>query len=768
MHQPKRIAVLDSSALLACLQNFTDPHLPSLNVLEQMMAQNADGERHIDQILIPDHIFYELTGILPISLKFMKEKFASAKGNPAALNNLIEMYVQASPRGDKNDVGGKIKNHVRTLLHFVAHHPESLVDTQAGEEYCKRLKADYSMLCAHSAGDLTHYRPTFADAFHHLGDDFKASDLRVHIGQLMMMGLITEREYNERMGQEEKEGGHKKRFILTREMLDRLTAKAGKHEGARHGPETAFTNGHEHGLITKPARDSIERKEVEYYRKRNDKIKKKSQEQAKKYLALGFFERYPILDVSLEGYRQKQRVQLHRKQIEKTHPSRQRIHEAVGPSPLLIEHYCFGSILPDSNPALLAIAQALHIEVGDLDMHREKYDVRKTLHERGFFEISPTLDQLREIQQTLTREGIATPMLDRFINAVAHQPEVLRNQFNDACNYSGTAEGSLPYEKVFTHALINRTLGWDDFLRLLTRSHSLHDSQGLLTTANGDILVDAQSGTLYLDTHGIEGRGGVHSLGYMAAPIKQRMVDGTIRSYYKISSDVLLQRAWRELTQPAQFPKRTSPIIEALLAPAVQQDAAKLREMGIDIIGEDRLLQMEKDFANRYARKHLKVAPPYRSIIAALHTTSRITRKNLGEVATLEVAQTVSRHHSDAHVWLINHDSDLFPDATTGKPQLETSITRQHASLIPKLGQLNERSLSNQQLHFVNTVQFLDTISTMLGHDPKRSSRWTHSSIDNESRKKPYQVLDRAIVRRESMSWKVQIQNRLEEWKTAR
>ncbi len=211
------------------------------------------------------------------------------------------------------------------------------------------------------------------------------------------------------------------------------------------------------------------------------------------------------------------------------------------------------------------------------------------------------------------------------------------------------------------------------------------------------------------------------------------------------------------------MPKRISPILEALLYPAINRDAATVRHVACNILGEETLLQMEKDFANRYARKHLSNTPPYRNIIAALHTTSRITRKNLGEVATLEVAQSATEQKPEAHVWLINHDSDLFPDTTTGKPQLEASIARQHAGLLPKLSQLNEGCLNNPKLHFVNTTQFLDTISMLLGHDPKRSSQWVHHDSTGEGNRKPYHVLDRAIVRRESMSWKSQIQHEAEQ-----
>jgi hypothetical protein len=750
MEQPKRIVVMDSSALLAYLQNFTDPHQPSMNALEQLMKLTADGERAIDKILIPDHIFYELTGILPISLKIMKEKFAAADRDPKVLESIVEMYTQASPRGvkmtsaEKSIIDPAIKTHVRALLNFVARHPDSLVDTEVAKKYCARLKADYSMLCAHSESELKNYRPTFADAFHHLGGDFHASDLRVHIGQLMMMGLITEREYNDRMGEEETRGNHK-RFLHTKEMLDCLHGKS--LSKGKNGAE--FTK--KRHILDDRAYVSLQESEKKLIQE-----KPKAEQADAQYLTLRLFEEYPLLKAHLDHLQHK--TTLTKKALKTKRQSSDVVREALGPSQLLIEHYCYGGIIPQNKPALLAVAKALDIETGDLDLDDSQHDIRKKLHDRGFFEISPTLAQLQTIQAILTQAHIDAPALTRFVQGVARQPHVLRNQFNEACRPSGNTEKNLPYEKVFTHALINHTMAWEDFVRLLVQSNSLHDNQGILESARGDVLVDQEAGTLYLDPQGIEGRLSKYPLGYMAAPVEQRMANGAVRSYYKITGDNLLKYAWQELVEPAKFPKRVSIIFEALLAPAVKHDAGAVREAARGILGEDTLLQIEKDFANRYARKHLANAPPYRSVIAALHTTSRITRKNLGEVATLEVAQNISEQNPQSHVWLINHDSDLFPDATTGKPQLEASIARQHAGLDPRLAQLNIRSRGNKRLHFVNSVQFLDTISTLLGHDPKRSAQWIHHSSIDDGKKIPYQVMDKLIVRRESMSWRSLVQ----------
>jgi hypothetical protein len=149
-----------------------------------------------------------------------------------------------------------------------------------------------------------------------------------------------------------------------------------------------------------------------------------------------------------------------------------------------------------------------------------------------------------------------------------------------------------------------------------------------------------------------------------------------------------------------------------------------------------------------------------------LHTTSRITGKNLGEAATLEVAQTLSEQNPDASVWLINHDSDLFPNSV-GRPQLEASIARQHAGLglVPKLETLNTASLQNPNLHFVKSVQFLDSISSLLGHNPDVASQWINNhtqATDDHTKNKPYGVLDKGIVRPQSTSWAAQVNASIE------
>lgn len=757
MSAPKRIVVMESSALLTTLQNFTDAHNPSLAVLDRLLQPGEDGAPLVDEIRIPDHVFYELTGILPISFPRMRTRLATAATQgKTKLDEIVEMYAQTSPRGDKNDPEGKIKNHVRALLHFVARHPEALVSTETSKRFCERLKADYGVLCAAGEDQRAHYRPSFADAFHYLGDDFKASDLRVHIGQLMMMGLMTEKEYNDRMGEEEKEGGRKKRFLLMGEMLDRLSSKRATANDDSIEPESIEAKGHERRFITQHAREAIS--EAEDVLHKQAKKGRAEHGDKKNYLTLGFFERYPaILEASEDDYRRKERNPVKRSKIEHSRPNAGRLREAVGPSPLLIEHYCYGGILPKSNPALLAIAQALAIDIAGLDMHMPKHDLRRALHERGFFEISPTLSQLKTIEADLNAQNIDHEMLQHFIGKVSHHPRALREQFVQACKAERDDKTAVPYEKVFTHALINGSLAWAEFFALLKQSHAVFEEAGAhqYTNPQHDFYINAEGTQVRLASSGVMLRGHTHPGSHMEAPIDSHTVAGKNHSYYQVAPEALVQRGWHELTQPSRYPKQVAYVFESMLAPAVQRDAAHLREQAQQLLGEDRLVQMEKDYANRHARKHLQSSPPYRNIFAALHTNSRIARKNLGEIAVLEAAEQANREAPGANVWIINHDSDLFPNQAR-RPQLEASLIRQHAGLVPGLASRNQAAATNPQLHFVNTRQFMETLSRMLRRDVDHSGQPTQIPSAT-SRGLAFGILDRPIVRGISPSWQAAI-----------
>ncbi len=759
MSEAKRIVVMDSSALLSTLMSFTDQHTHTAHALETLMTPPQEGGKPlIDRILIPDHVFYELTGILPISLPFMQQEFQQAKdtGNTKKRDDLIEMYVHASPRGDKREGSGKVKSHIRVLLNFIADHPHDvLVHTDISEKYCKRLKADYAMLSAVSDTNIQSYRPTFGDAFAHLGDDFKAGNLRVHIGQLMMMGLITEREFNDRMGADTSGLTKKTRFLHTSEMLDCLQGKPLISEDKKSSMYRS-----ERDILTSKARELIEGNEKEKIKHIKDPAKKSEAH----YLTLDFFEHYPILEHSLKSYRQKKPDQIQIKDIKpEPNAAKELLHEAIAPMPLLMEHFCYGGILPTNNVALLSAAQSLGLNTDDLSKDMSQHNLRRGLYQLGFFEISPTMAQLEDIQNHLKQQEIAAPILDAFVNKIEKRPDTLRSRFNAASKSNGNLKKQgLGYEKVFVDALINGSIAWDEFLKLVEKTHGLpRIVDGNLASHDAAVLVNKHENTIAFDQKGILCRKGMNAVGgYISDAAKVYIDGGKERDYFELPAQEMIERCHQEINHDHIANTRLYRVFESMLFPTVAHDASQVREQARELFGDDRLIQLEKDFANRHARKHNAQQPPYRSVIAAMHTVSRITRKNLGEIATLEAAQTASADAPHAEIWIINHDSDLFPDKTKrNKPQLEPSIPRQHAGLNPELANINYTAANNPKLHFVNTKQFLDTIRVQLRLDPSFAERaGQHEDQEDSKRTLPWGIKERAVVKHHSQSWQHHVQ----------
>ena len=127
--QKDRVLVLETSALLAILNNFTDPYNHSTDVFETLLQPppGRAGKPVAQSIAIPDHVFYECTGILANSIPKMLELLTSTKHDPQKFEETIEFYVTASPRtgvGVKNR--DTIKDQLRTLFRFIAAHPDCL------------------------------------------------------------------------------------------------------------------------------------------------------------------------------------------------------------------------------------------------------------------------------------------------------------------------------------------------------------------------------------------------------------------------------------------------------------------------------------------------------------------------------------------------------------------------------------------------------------------------------------------------------------------
>lgn len=689
-----RVLVFETSALLATLTQFTDPHTHSPVALERLLEPSAGGRAPVDRIVIPDHVVYELSGLLPVCYPEMQHRFAAARHDPAALERLIDLYALSSPRGEVNDPHGEQKSHIRVLLKFIAHHPESLTRTHTSEAYCRRLMADYNGLSTNGEG-LQRYCPTFTDAFTHLGKTFQSTGLRIHAGQLRMMGLLSEEGYNERLDRPETPLSKQQRFFLKGEMLDRLGRRMVGRGGSTEQPLLS------HGFLDK-------------IKKQEEKIKDT------KYATIGLFRRHPkILQMARERYESSSI-----REERKIWSEEEWLQQALGPSRLLMEHYLYGGIISPYNASLLVTAQVLGFDTTGLSESSDPDEIRQHLYRQGFYEVTPDLEQLSRIAGALKKQGIATAPLDTLIHAIPHAGKQQQLRFRSACS----SKGGVPYEKTFSDALVNGAIEWPQLWALVTAVDGLHhQNDGYVASKNGDILVKpgatAEQTLILIRQDGFMGRAGATvPTRFISHATRQVHLGGQAAHYYQLTAAELVERCRAGRLDP----KRASKLhraFEAMLYPPVARDAVDVRNEARTILGDATLVQLEKDFANRVARKSRKLEPPYRNLFASIHVNGRLMRKNLGEVATLEAAAHVLDEQPDAHIWLINHDSDLYPtQPSKGDIQLEDAIVRQHRGLWSGVGQLNARVAGNNHLHFVPTApQFLDDMHRMMGGRPRSS-----------------------------------------------
>ncbi len=196
-------AVFENSALLTVLNECCDHYHTArgkqgLDILDRFVENSW-----INAIFIPDHIFYEATGILPVSIPFMLKKMEEAKQSKdsSQLEQVIDFYAAASPRGNyKTPEGVRVKQQTKALLHYIANHPQTLIKTEVGEHYSRKMEVDYAvthgLVAKKGYGHLIdEYCPTVGDIRYLLDNQANLDAVRVHAGQLFMMGLFDEEEF---------------------------------------------------------------------------------------------------------------------------------------------------------------------------------------------------------------------------------------------------------------------------------------------------------------------------------------------------------------------------------------------------------------------------------------------------------------------------------------------------------------------------------------------------------------------------------------------
>lgn len=706
----RRYLVFETSSLLSLLINFTSPYRDSCEALEALLRPlPGTGEAPVDEVKIPDHVFYELTGILPLSFPRMKAVFAEHADDPVALKKDIDFYVATSPRGSGDPQQGVfIKDQLRALIRFVAYHPDALVETETAKRYGKRLKAEYASLGRVVDLPKTDYQPNFGDAMEALGDAFDVDSLRIHAGQLFMMGFFREDEYNKRMGRDEALLASQQRFVKSKDFADILQARGWIDPGQSER--------------IKSAADAWKKEKVRQAGSEQEKDKLGNDAS---YLTVGFLRKFPelMLLYRVNGIRNRD-INMERAIA----PRDELIDRALMPSKLLMEHYIFGNIMPRS--AIRDIAELLGYDMSKLNRHSPTSLVSYTLYEQGFFERQVTVEDLKKIHQHLQEKGYDADKLTNLGHFIAALPQATKHQqrwFDASCSYKDDEQVHMgirgtPYEKLFAQAIVFGGIDVMELRKLVQQSGGLPvRQQGMVGSNNSDILVqwgsetDGSDTTIWVSQDGFDSRQG-HT------PMKQHYDQAGVVLPLRHGSHHYWQFSAKELIDICRhnrsYPGPKDPVhrvFDALFYSSFTgQSASRLHDIAGQVLGEDRLIQLEKDFSNRNVRYWRELVPAYAESLSSLHVNSRIARKNMGEIATAEVATKLAASGSANEVWLVNHDSDLYPDAQ-GVLRFSESLKRMHSDkqdyLLP-----TEKGLEvhNGRLHFVRTDQFLDTVSALM------------------------------------------------------
>lgn len=735
MALPQHALVMETSAQLSLLLEATSGDAleyasdPAAPIAKLVSRHTPSGAAMMDTIHIPDHVFYELTGLTAPCFPAMQQRLATARAEDEKVQaqdyprvrKVVDLYAAASPRGESHAARGLPKQHIRTLLWLLALHSDTVKlvghtqDTH--QAYLARMKADYAGLSSAHAADNPHYRPCFADALHYAGDTFHADGLWVHAGQLRMMGIIDEDQFNKRINNHETGNSRHQRFYRAKEVIDMVVARA--------------------NAAGKPVPEAMEQRWRADADAHDTDVGPASQRQ----LTLGFFQRHPefLRAALLSRY---SKAGLSPLSEADALGDTARVKQAIGASRLLMEHYLKSGLLPQDNASLLAMAKVLHFHVDGLDAGYSRDVIKERLKQQGFYEVSPTVAQLQALTAALQQTGNVLPV-QGLLAALAHEPAILRKQFTEACKGSD----GLPYEKVFAQALQHGWIDWPQFTQIVVQSGSMqpHGHMNQLQGYRGQISVDrydSPQAKIRVTVGGFSSRKGECSM--HAAALHDRRENG----HLVYTLEQLLRKCASDSPKAAPYHR----ILETMLYPAASQDAPRLRQVAQQVLGEDLLLQVEKDFANRRTRHVSSTQPPFADPFAQLHVESRIIRKNLGEAATLEAACNLLQQDAQAQVWIANHDSDLYPKH--GSVEMDNTIVRQHAGLHPELRQLNAQANRHPRLHFVTTGQMLDDVYRLHGTQPPTSyeSVKARASIakhhDGSWRKRAHMVMSQQTAQR--------------------
>jgi hypothetical protein len=668
-----RVVVLESTALISLLSHSRHSAKPLRALLEK---KGEAGRPWLDRLVIPDQVFYEVTGIMPGAQAEMLAAFQQARSQGGnALMETIERYVRSSPRsGNASARRPELQQEVREMLRFVADYPDCLMPTTTGLRCDAKSLADHTMLS--SSPDLLSlesYRPSFADVRGSVAGPV-LENVPLHLRQLYLWGLFDRpgedafpRDYLKLAEKHETANTVKRRFVTIGAFLDLMALKG---QAAPPGWQASF-------LPSAP-------------------------------LTPAFLRAYPqLLPPVPERLRAEGRAAHYTPE------------EALALSkPNLAQWQAMG-LLPHGEAAERLFARAFGFDYppcgGEVHLGEDE-----RWRQRGLLEYIPTVGDLNRLSAHLP----LSPQKDALEALLSHLPtraaSAHRERFRTECQpprlmQMGRGEEpkvpfiGVPYEKAFSEALISGMISWKEFMEIAVRSHALEKTDGRETfaTRRRDIRIEgitnSAASRLSIAPGGFQCRTGAAML-----PDASGSVQGLLQQCRKSLTDGERQKLYR--------------VFDALLFHAASTDAASLRDAAEGVLGADRLARLEKDFSNRHYRKWVYPSaqgqsggqPAFTSLFAALTSERRVLRKDMGELACAEAAARIAKENPTVHLWIANHDQGL--QQTAGQVRLAPHVTRQHRDV---QCMLQAEDLTVQRLpeaiQLVPTGVLMDVVSRLTG-----------------------------------------------------
>ena len=733
-----QIFVLDSSALIAymkLLQPAASP--PTLTdtstntsryhqrILARWNALNRDPQYQPTEpefslpIRIPDYVIYELTGLLPNTIPFSKQRFAAIEAEfapklEAAAGNeherlleekalryqqQIDILVDASIRLDRRGNGkyGKdsISDRRDQLVHLFtlfAYHPDIISATKVGREFCQSAKAESAVLVGvgstqatlksptdyakeietikatyNADAHLAHYTLSFEDMHDMLGVDFKIDNLRIHWGHMYFMGLVDEDTYKSAL---RSDGGSK------------LANEQGYDSNRRF-----VTYGNFDGKVTRTSRNL--QAVTQHVQRESSRSGLKPDELRRKNLLFGEL-KHALGDKAFtmpDG---------------ENGPRYITLEEALGPAKINLDNLIFSGVLPGKSikikhksemndaaqsdvASLCVMAEALGYAC--LSVHGDAKDpygaLRNSLKRQGFFERSVTIEDLLHIEKAFSAHKVHCPHLETILKKL---PDTLAMKPKKIIPTSAAEHPAnhAPLERIFTDAAISGEMRSSEFLTLAIKLNPT----ALKVDQHPQLRLEKPGMVIHFKVQGIANPNSVQARELADAIIANSVMiefnGNPISTRYGAPrpaphgfgkeeklSDMLRDARHERSSGNSNY--QGTKVLEGLLVDGfVKNAAAQLTKAPVIFTelygkeaGEATLFQMIKDFETRHERRFNRLGEseqlsPAPSAFASNHRNRRIFRRNLGEVSVNEVAQQALETHPDAHVWVIGNDQDII------------------------------------------------------------------------------------------------------------